>query len=218
MPAQDFRAGYRDADAPRQEPKRDVALWRVLAFSPAMAATLALLWIMRDWFADGGISLVEGLLLTLISFNFFWITFAVSTVTLGMVSLSRQAPAERPSKPQPLRVALLMPVYNEVPWYVLGNARSMLEELRARGGVHDYAMFILSDTRDDAIAAQEQASVEALQASLSPGLHLYYRRRDQNTDRKVGNISEWVSRWGADWDAMLVLDADSLMTGRAMPG
>ena len=77
-------------------------------------------------------------------------------------------------------------------------------------------MFILSDTRDPEIAAQEQASVEALRTTLAPGLELYYRRREQNTDRKVGNIADWVSRWGADWDAMLVLDADSLMTGRAI--
>ncbi|MEX0319363.1 MAG: glucans biosynthesis glucosyltransferase MdoH [Ruegeria sp.] len=216
MPAQDFRAGFRDADAPAREAPRMVAWWRVLVFSPAMAATLALVWIMQDWFSDEGISVIEGVLLTLISFNFFWITFTVSTVLLGMISLSRQARPERKTRSQPLRVALLMPVYNEVPWYVLGNARSMLEELRARGGQHHYAMFILSDTRDDAIAAQEQASVEALRTTLAPGLELYYRRREQNTDRKVGNIADWVSRWGGAWDAMLVLDADSLMTGRAI--
>ncbi|MEX0367148.1 MAG: glucans biosynthesis glucosyltransferase MdoH [Ruegeria sp.] len=216
MPAQDFRAGFRDADAPAREAPRMVAWWRVLVFSPAMAATLALVWIMQDWFSDEGISVIEGVLLTLISFNFFWITFTVSTVLLGMISLSRQARPERKARSQPLRVALLMPVYNEVPWYVLGNARSMLEELRARAGQHHYAMFILSDTRDDAIAAQEQASVEALRTTLAPGLELYYRRREQNTDRKVGNIADWVSRWGSAWDAMLVLDADSLMTGRAI--
>ncbi|GGH32809.1 membrane glycosyltransferase [Cribrihabitans marinus] len=216
MPKQDFGRDFRDTKAPDADAPRDVALWRVLAFSPAMAATLALVWLMEDWFAEEGVTLVEGVLLALISFNFFWIAFTVSTVVLGVLSLSRQA-SRRPRGPvRPLRVALLMPVYNEVPWYVLGNARSMLEELRARGGVHDYAMFILSDTRDDAIAAQEQASIEALRNSLAPGLALHYRRRDSNTDRKVGNIADWVQHWGGDWDAMLVLDADSLMTGRAI--
>ena len=216
MPAQDFRAGFRDAQAPSQHGAPRSGFWRALAFSPAMAATIGLLWIMTDWFGAAGINLVEGVLLALISFNFFWISFTVCTVLLGMVSLSRQAQPKRPSRPEPLRVALLTPVYNEVPWFVLGNARTMLEELNARGGQHHYAMFILSDTRDPEIAAQEQASVEALRTTLAPGLELYYRRREQNTDRKVGNIADWVSRWGADWDAMLVLDADSLMTGRAI--
>ncbi|EEX10151.1 glucans biosynthesis glucosyltransferase H [Ruegeria lacuscaerulensis ITI-1157] len=216
MPAQDFRAEFHDAQVLAQTNDRSVGLWRTLAFSPAMAATLALLWFLVDWFDAEGINLVEAVLLTLISFNFFWIAFTVSTVLLGMVSLSRQNRPQRAVRPQPLRVALLMPVYNEVPWNVLGNARTMLEDLRARGGQHHYAMFILSDTRDPDIAAQEQASVEALRTTLAPGLELYYRRRAKNTDRKVGNITDWVSRWGGGWDAMLVLDADSLMTGRAI--
>ena len=216
MPAQDFREDFHDETAPGAPRVEGVRLWRVLAFSPAMFATLGLLWLMIGWFSDQGINIVEGILLTLICFNFFWIAFSVSTVLLGIWSLTRQDHRPAPGKATPLNVALLMPIYNEVPWYVLGNARSMLEELRARGGAHRYAMFILSDTRDDAIAKQEQESVQALQAMLSDECELYYRRRVQNTDRKVGNIAEWVSRWGGAYDAMLVLDADSLMTGRAI--
>ncbi len=216
MPEQDFAAGFRDAQAPADARRSSAGLWRALAFSPAMAASVALLWVMADWFDAEGINVVEAILLALISFNFFWISFTVCTVLLGMVSLARQERPVRQGRAQPLRVALLMPVYNEVPWNVLGNARTMLEELRARGGKHHYAMFILSDTRDPEIAAQEQASIEALRTTLAPGLELYYRRREQNTDRKVGNIADWVSRWGGTWDAMLVLDADSLMTGRAI--
>ncbi|MEO1107596.1 MAG: glucans biosynthesis glucosyltransferase MdoH [Pseudomonadota bacterium] len=215
MPAQDFSAGFRDAEVPSSK-HRSAGFWRALAFSPAMVATLGLLWVMTDWFGAEGINLVEGILLALISFNFFWISFTVCTVLLGMISLSRQERPVAQVRAQPLRVALLMPIYNEVPWFVLGNARTMLEQLRARGGRHEYAMFILSDTRDPEIAAQEQASIEALRTTLAPDLKLYYRRREQNTDRKVGNIADWVSHWGGDWDAMLVLDADSLMTGRAI--
>jgi membrane glycosyltransferase len=216
MPAQDFAADFRDENAPVQPAPAHVALWRGLAFSPAMAATAALTWVMYDWFTADGFMPLEGVLLALIAFNFFWICFTVSTVLLGLYSLSRRDPVQRPEPAHPMRVALLMPIYNEVPWYVLGNARSMLEELRDRGGVHDYTMFILSDTRDDAIAAQELASVRALRASLPPGARIHYRRREMNTDRKVGNIADWVSRWGAGYEAMLVLDADSLMTGKAI--
>ena len=216
MPVQDFGREYRDETAPADDGAGGIALWRVLAFSPAMLATGALVWIMAGWFGDHGISVIEGVLLGLIAFNFFWIAFTVFTVLMGVWSLTRQAPRDRSAPAEPLSVALLMPVYNETPWYVLGNARSMLEELRARGGRHRYALFILSDTRDEAIARQEQESVRAVQEMLSPGLELYYRRRAENTDRKVGNIADWVSRWSGDWDAMLVLDADSLMTGRAI--
>ncbi|WIY25305.1 glucans biosynthesis glucosyltransferase MdoH [Parasedimentitalea psychrophila] len=216
MPAQDFSAGFQDFDAPKQQPLQSVSLWRILAFSPAMAGTALLTWVMQGWFGDGGFTGLEMVLLALIAFNFFWICFTVSTVLLGLYSLSRRPAERRLAPPRKMTVALLIPVYNEVPWYVLGNAQTMLQELRKRGGVHEYSMFILSDTRDDAIAAQELISVRALHAMMPPGLNLYYRRRDHNTDRKVGNIADWVSRWGAGFEAMLVLDADSLMTGRAI--
>lgn len=216
MPAQDLRRPFQDHSAPWAARPRHVILWRLLAFSPALAATAALLAIMLGWFSEQGISIVEGLLLALISFNFFWISFTVSTVLLGFFSLMRQGPRTAATQPSPMRVALLMPIYNEVPWYVLGNARSMLEDLEARDDGHDYALFILSDTRDPTIAAQEEESFAALRASLPAGVQVYYRRRTENTDRKVGNVADWVQNWGADWEAMLVLDADSLMTGRAI--
>ncbi len=176
MPAQDFREDFRDARVPANKGK-SANFWRALAFSPAMAATLALLWVMTDWFGAEGINLIEGVLLALISFNFFWISFTVCTVLLGMVSLSRQKPPGRNSSPKPLRVALLMPVYNEVPWFVLGNARAMLKELQGRSERHEFAIFILSDTRDEEIARQEQSSIETLRTTLDPGLEIYYRRR-----------------------------------------
>ena len=218
MPAQNFRATHRDAGAPGPEEQNTAALWRALAFSPAMLATGLLLWIMSGWFKSDGISVVETLLLTLICFNFFWIVFTVSTALLGVVALSRQG-VDRPARKgemKPLDVALLVPICNEEPWFVMGNARSMLEELRAHGGPHRYSMFILSDTRDADLAAEEQASFEALRDMLGEGFDVFYRRRVVNRDRKAGNIAEWVENWGGGHDAMLVLDADSLMTGRAI--
>ena len=48
------------------------------------------------------------------------------------------------------------------------------------------------------------------------GLHIYSRRRAQNTARKSGNIEDFCNRWGAEYDFMLVLDADSLMTAETI--
>lgn len=213
MPEQRLQDAYADPNAPELLSDRRVVLWRFVVFAPAILATAGFFQLMWTWFGDSGISAVEGTLLCLMAFNFFWLCLTVSTVALGLGSLTRPAAEDGPTKP--LKVALLMPVHNEVPWNVLGNARSMLEELRSRGGQHEYALFVLSDTRDNNIAAIEQQTVQALQAT-SPDLTLYYRRRAHNVDRKVGNIAEWVRRWGADWPAMVVLDADSLMTGRAI--
>ncbi len=216
MPEQDFSAEFRDQAAPQSPRDRKTTFWRVLAFSPAMMATLSLSWVMQGWFAVGGTTVLEIVLLVLIAFNFFWITFSVSTVLLGLYGLSHRNWQTEDGSLSPMRVALLMPVYNEAPAYVFGNARSMLEDLQALGGVHQYDMFILSDTRDEETAQQEQHAFLALKQDMGTEINLYYRRRDENTARKVGNISDWIRRWGANYEGMLVLDADSLMTGRAI--
>ncbi|MBV8663447.1 MAG: glucans biosynthesis glucosyltransferase MdoH, partial [Hyphomicrobiales bacterium] len=49
-----------------------------------------------------------------------------------------------------------------------------------------------------------------------PGARVYYRRRRRNVARKAGNIADFVTRWGAAYPQMVVLDADSLMTGDAI--
>ena len=79
---------------------------------------------------------------------------------------------------------------------------------------HD--VFILSDTRDEAIATAEATGLLRLRLRLSDGPALYYRRRKANTDRKAGNIGDWVETHGAGYDFMLVLDADSLMSGETI--
>ena len=43
---------------------------------------------------------------------------------------------------------------------------------------------------------------------------IFYRRRAKNTERKAGNIAEWVRRFGGAYPQMLTLDADSVMDRR----
>ena len=47
----------------------------------------------------------------------------------------------------------------------------------------------------------------------APSSRVYYRHRPKNHHRKAGNIADFVTRWGGHYEQMLVLDADSLMTG-----
>jgi membrane glycosyltransferase len=116
-----------------------------------------------------------------------------------------------------MNVALLIPVYNEKTSDVFGNALAMIEDLkRTAGTTHRYTLFILSDTRDDAIAAQEVQAIAELRAIFPDGPKIYYRRRAENTDHKTGNLADWIENWGGAYEAMLILDADSLMSGAAI--
>ena len=192
--------------------------WRLAVFGPALIGTSVLLYGLYGWLAGSGMTWLEWALLSMIGATFVWVTLSVSTVGVAIAGLlaRAQADARAPGAASPLDVALLVPIYNEVPSDVFGNAIAMLDDLHRRAGPHRFAMFVLSDTRDETIAAQEARAFAQLRAKAPAGFKVYYRRRSENTDKKVGNIVDWITGWGADFEGMVVLDADSLMTGKAI--
>ena len=57
---------------------------------------------------------------------------------------------------------------------------------------------------------------QSLRASLEPEARVFYRHRHRNIGRKSGNIQDFCENWGAHYDYMVVLDADSLMSGETL--
>ena len=112
------------------------------------------------------------------------------------------------------RTAILLPIYNEDPRPVFTAVRVMAAAI-ADYGLPGADIHILSDTQDGAIAAAEAAAFRQLQAA---GLAVQYRRRCFNAGRKAGNIAQFCADHGAEYDYMLVLDADSLMSPAAIAG
>ncbi|KIN61874.1 Glucans biosynthesis glucosyltransferase H [Sulfitobacter noctilucicola] len=214
MQVQDFAAApaIRCAEKAERQPTQ----WRLAVFVPALIATFCLMYGLYSWLAGAGMTGLEWALLLMIGATFVWVTLSVSTVGIAIAGLlAREEADARPLKDvAPIDVALLVPVYNEVPWDVFGNAAAMLADLAARKTPHRYALFVLSDTSDPQIALQEWQAYQELAATAPFPVH--YRRRASNTDKKVGNLVDWITGWGAAYEGMLVLDADSLMTGRAI--
>ena len=192
--------------------------WRMALFLPALLGTALLIAGLYGWLAETGMTGLEWVLLTMIGATFVWVSLSVSTVGVAVAGLlARETSKTRaPSDVAPLDVALLVPIYNEDPSAGFGNAAAMLEDLHRQKSAHRYSLFILSDTRSDAIAEDEARAFASLRARAPEGFAVYYRRRALNTDRKVGNLMDWITGWGAAHEAMLVLDADSLMTGTAI--
>ena len=219
MPEQDFRKPYHDKAAPDWKAQPSSNIWKYAIFGPALFTTLLLLAAFTDWLSTGGLGPVEFFLITMVGLTFFWISVSVSTASMGLLNLflkrkTDQKPAAETKNS--LDVALLVPIYNETPSDVFGNAAAMWDELQHSDTNHNFSLFILSDTQDPEIAEQELHAMASLQATFPEGAQLYYRRRSQNTDRKTGNLAEWIEGWGGASEAMLVLDADSLMTGNAI--
>ncbi|WP_298837514.1 glucans biosynthesis glucosyltransferase MdoH [uncultured Roseobacter sp.] len=217
MDAQDLAARPQPRGAQTSPPAR-ATRWRLGVFLPALVGTALMVSAMYGWLSETGMTGLEWALLTMIGATFVWVSLSVSTIGVAVAGLLAREDADDPdiAQAQGLDVALLVPVYNENPSDVFGNAAAMLDDLARRDSPHRYTLFVLSDTSDDAIAADEARAFGALKASAPAGFDVHYRRRVANTDKKVGNLVDWITGWGAAWEAMVVLDADSLMTGKAI--
>src|ERR1019366_7957972 len=86
------------------------------------------------------------------------------------------------------------------------------ESVAAPGYASRFDWYVLSDTPDPSIWIAEEKCFIRLRKEAGAD-RLFYRHRPENTARKSGNIEDWVRRFGASYDHMIILDADSLMTG-----
>jgi membrane glycosyltransferase len=156
---------------------------------------------------------LQWLLLALFTVNFSWIALAFTSAVLGFGTLLRSPRTLPPPRALAARTAVVMPVYNEATARTFAGLEAIRESIEETGLGDRFDYFVLSDsTNPDAWIAEERAFVE-MRARLGPDARVYYRHRPKNHHRKAGNIADFVSRWGGAYDHMLVLDADSLMTG-----
>lgn len=206
MPDQSLHAAFHDPAAPGIRSTRGAQALRALVLVVPLCVTVMLGWLSLGWFAlDGRLTLAEGALVVVTGFAFYWVVLSVGTATLGLFWRPR-------SVAQPLHglsVAILLPMYGEPADEPIGTAVRLLSTLHGRGR-HRFALYVLSDTRDPVKTAGEAAVMTTFRRA-HPDLAIAYRRRDQNTDYKSGNIREWVKTQGAAHEAMLILDADSVM-------
>ncbi len=216
VPVQDLRKPHRDPLAPEWAPARYIWLRRAVTFLPAVATTASLSAAFADWLSDGGMWWLEWVLVVLVTVTFFWISLSVGTATLGLLRVVWRKHQCLGGQVDPMRIALLVPVFNEDTPEVFGNACAMMLSLSQSDTAHRFELFVLSDTQDPEIAMAEQRAFATLRATLPRAAAVWYRRRPQNTDRKSGNIAQWVETYGAAYQAMVVLDADSLMSADAL--
>ncbi|WP_374547642.1 glucans biosynthesis glucosyltransferase MdoH [Rhodoblastus sp.] len=165
----------------------------------------------------GGITFLKWVLLVLFLANFSWIALSFAAAVVGFLHLLLGRP-KPPALPEKLgvRTAVVMPIYNEAASRVFGALQAIYEDVEATGHGAAFDWFFLSDTTDPDIWIAEERAFIALRRRLGPQARVYYRRRAKNTARKAGNIGDFVARWGGAYEQMVVLDADSLMTGAAI--
>lgn len=232
------RRGGRTAKAqvsgrPLSDPDESVRLRRRRwVFALLAGGSITLLMVAAAMFLlAGGLSILEAAMLVLFAANLPWIVVGFWNAVIGFVllrwcpdPLARVLPLNLAagthegagSGAMGTRVALVMPIHDEDPDAVFRSLKATLASLDAAGRSRGFDVFVLSDSRDEIIALHEQALFARWQADDPRPQRLHYRRRLDTERFKAGNLNEFCERWGHRYDHMIVLDADSVMTGRAI--
>lgn len=194
------------------------ALFFCLTFVTAGAASTLLLRVLE---ANRASALeIAGLVLFFILFA--WISASTWTAIAGFaVRLFGGDPAglsidEVAGRALHTRTAVVMPIYNEDPRSVAAGLEAIWSSLAREPEHAAFDLFILSDSTAEDIAAEEQALWRALVARYHGEGRIFYRRRHERIGHKAGNIADFVRRYGAAYECMVVLDADSIMSGSAL--
>ena len=217
MSKQTFR-GFQRREDNQKAALDSVALRRACIFTGTAAMTAAGCYEMYEVLQVGGVTILEWMVLFLFVLLFAWIAFSFMSVLAGFVVLLFRAKDPLgidPAAPLPSigsRNAMLLPTYNEDPYRIMARLRAMCESVDQSGYGSGFDWFVLSDTTNPSVWIAEEKCFLRLREDLR-AKNIFYRHRPENIARKSGNIEDWIKRFGAGYDHMIILDADSLMTG-----
>ena len=224
MPMQSLwhRPGSRRDTAHLPSEPRGMALRRLLVIGGAALMTAAAANEMYKVLTAGTLTALAIVVLSLFVALFAWIALAFTSAVCGfgcMLGNGARGLGIAPGGPLPtldVRTALLMPTYNESTARVMAGLQAIYESLASTDRLDWFDLFILSDTTDPDIWIAEEAAFLTLRARTGGYDRIFYRHRRFNTERKAGNIADWVRHFGGSYPQMLVLDADSVMSGEAI--
>lgn len=171
--------------------------------------------------------ILEWVQLSLTSVLFLWLAMAFWTSIIGFLlklfkrdplTFSKEQHAPVSAVPLNKRHAIIMPVYNEETQRIMAGFEATVLAMLPTHSAAKFDFYMLSDTQDQTLLAAELRSWESLLKRLPDDVkkRCFYRNRKKNVGRKVGNIKDFCQRWGYQYETMLVLDADSIMTGEKM--
>ncbi|MET0546175.1 MAG: glucans biosynthesis glucosyltransferase MdoH [Caulobacterales bacterium] len=197
---------------------------RALILTATLVMTISALVILEPAMPETKDWLLPASFLVVFTTLFGWISFAFLTCIAGVCRIAYDREDERlgltDASPLPQlhsRTALLAPVYNEDPDEVARRLRAIDSVLSAHGVARNFHIFVLSDSNDPDVLQPEYEAFVNLRAHAADGeRRVFYRRRTKNAERKSGNVADWVRTFGGEYDHMVTLDADSLMSAETL--
>ncbi len=194
----------------------DIAVRRWLFLFLVVSSTAGAVFKLYQVLRVDGIDILETLFLVLFAILFGWVTISFWLAVFGAFARligAELMPLAENTGPSQSRTAILMPIYNEDVDRVFSGVQAIFDSLEGAAG---FDFFILSDSTDPANWVAEEVAWQRLRQSLNPDARIFYRHRHRNVGRKSGNIQDFCENWGAAYDYMVVLDADSVMSGETL--
>ena len=204
---------------PGMDPRR-LNRRRFLFFSSIFVLTSLATWFMADLLWRAGITRLEVSLLVLFAILFAHIAVGFCTAIAGYYVTHREGDGCRvtrtlaPGEAPPLAsTAVVVPIFNEDVSRVFEGLRVIFRSLQATGRIEHFDLFILSDSNRPNQWIQEELAWIELCRQVDGFGKIFYRQRRLQINKKAGNVADFLRRWGKRYRYMVVLDADSVMTG-----
>jgi membrane glycosyltransferase len=198
---------------------------RIFFVAVVLASMVGLVWLLSFALSAGGFGVIDFILVVLFAVTLPWSVIGFWNATIGLFIMRTANPAAvvtpvsarvRGDEPILAKTAILWCVRNEDTGRVIRNIEPMMEGIAASGAAAKFRFFILSDTNWPEIAATEEPCFAALAKKWEGRIELTYRRRTDNTGFKAGNVFDFCTRWGADYEFAVTLDADSFQTAESI--
>lgn len=227
-----FAARLSGPQSEAQPPPRDSPLgkppWRhaghrrrLLLIALILGQTYVATYFMMAILPYHGRHLLEMAILALYAVLFAWISAGFWTAMMGFWvlltgrdrhAISGSAPPDVPL-PETARTAILVPICNEDVERVFAGLRATYDSLSRADVREHFDFYILSDTSKADVRHAELNAWLQLCREVDGFSHIFYRLRRHRIKRKSGNVADWCRRWGSGYRYMVILDADSVMSG-----
>ncbi|MFZ2627621.1 MAG: glucans biosynthesis glucosyltransferase MdoH, partial [Rugosibacter sp.] len=163
---------------------------------------------------------LEIAVLALFALLFLWLSAGFWTALMGFLQLlrgdrnliSRYGIGDTPM-PATARTAIVMPICNEDVARVFAGLRATYRSLAETRNLPHFDFYVLSDSSDADCRVAELAAWADMRRDCAAAGHLFYRWRHHRIKKKSGNVADFCRRWGRNYEYMVVLDADSVMSG-----
>jgi membrane glycosyltransferase len=181
---------------------------------------------MLDVLPQRGGNIMEILIVAFFGALFGWISIGFWTALYGFWTLLRReerfkithladgqeyAPIDASA-----HTAIVMPICEEPVERVFAGLRAIQQSLDRTGSGERFDFFVISDSADPGTGIREEEAWLRWCRDTDGFGRIFYRRRRIRLKRKSGNVADFCRRWGRKYRYMIMLDADSVMSGESL--